>query len=511
MGHPLRRRVVLARALVALLVVLTATACGGDGPPAVAPKVSNAPSVPVDPPVEAIGLPDNVELVVADSGPGAESGDNLSFVSPVHTLTPTGPLGSSVTVRLRLDNALPTTIPVLVASRTSPDQPWGYLPGALTSDQRHVDFNTTSFNEVGVLSVDLDGAVSSFQEDLRAGLATGINRTVKKPTCAGEDEARKSGYTVAASKTKTLFWCFGMEGGKRVVKVTNRRPIPVEVAHPKVDVLTNAPAAAAWAPWSGVLGTGNTFLAPGRTATYDADLEPKTELLLNAESRAVGQSLRVLQAGARALVLRLNRFGAGTANVVETVKAFLAMPQCAKSLSKGSDAVITGCFSKPKLVRTFGSRALLVAPLVSAPSTPAFLRQHARAITLRARTTERQRILVRRAAPDFTALSGVWSGKNRLLAINAEGLVKESVNDDTGARIIDLTYQLADPETVGPRSTAGATIVAVKVSRRKLLKGRVPRVGDTTTIRLRDGIVAAPYLKTRYCNAAAAKRGNCGL
>ncbi len=53
-----------------------------------------------------------------------------------------------------------------------------------------------------------------------------IDRKLGKPVCAGEDAARKGGYTVAASKTKTLFWCFGLENDKRVVKVTNRRLTP---------------------------------------------------------------------------------------------------------------------------------------------------------------------------------------------------------------------------------------------------------------------------------------------
>ena len=512
MNHPPRRPAGLTHALVALLLVLAATACGAEeGVVAAPPKVSDAPSAPVDPPVEVIGLPDDVEFAVGDTAPGSESGENLSFVSPVYGLTPVGPLDAPVTVRLLLDYTVPEGTTVLAATRAAADKPWAYLPAELTSDLRHVDFKTTSFSEVGALQLEVDGATAAFQADLRAGLAAGLNRKAKKPTCEGEKEARKHGYTVAASKTKTVFWCFGLEGEKRVIKVVNRKTIPVEVAHPKVAVLSDARAANVWAPWSGVLGTTNTFLAPGRTATYDADLVPETELLLNAESLAVGQSLRLLQATVRALALRLNKFGTGLPNVVETVKTFLAMPQCKKSLGKGSDALLAACFSRPKLVRVFGSRAMLVAPLVTAPSTPLLLRQQAQVIATQARTTDRQRILVRRAKPDFTALVGSWAGKNRLLIINAEGLVTESVNDSTGARIIDLTYQLADPETEGKNAIAEATIVAVKVSWRKKVNGRIPRKGDTTTIRLRDGIVASPFLQARYCNGAAAKKGNCGL
>jgi hypothetical protein len=499
---------------VTLTVVLAVTGCGlGDlgsgGPVATPPETTSTPLAPVDPPVEVIGLPDDVEFEVSETLPGVENGENLSFASPVYTLDPAGPIGSSVTVRLRLDNALPETSPVLVASRTGTDQPWTYLPGKLTSDQRHVDFETTSFNQVGVLAVDFEGALAGFQEDLRAGLATRINRAAKKPTCAGEKEAREQGYTVAAGKTKTLFWCFGLENGKRVLKVTNRRPIPVEVAHPDVAVLSNPAVAKAWAAWSRALGTDNTVMAPGSTATYEAELEPRTELLLNAESLAAGQSMRLLQAGVRALVLRLTKFGTPPVKIPATVDAFLAMPQCAKSLGKGSDDVLTACFSTPKLVRVFGPRARLVAPLLADPSTPLYVRQQAFSVSVAARSTERQRIVVRRAAPDFSALAALWAGPRRLLSIDSEGKVTEMVTDETGARIIDLTYQLEDPVTKADLSTAKATITKVRVGKRKLVNGRVPRVGDTGTVRVRKGVVTPPFLRTTYCTPAATKRGEC--
>ncbi|MET0997777.1 MAG: hypothetical protein ABWX73_03590, partial [Marmoricola sp.] len=255
MVHPPRQRAGLARALVTLAVVLAVTGCGvGTGAPvATAPRPSSTPLPPADPPVEVIGLPDDVELVVSDSLPGTESGENLSFASPVYTLNPAGPLGSSVTVRLRLDNALPPSSPVLAVTRTSPEKPWTYVPATLTSDARHVDFETTSLDEVGALAVDFEGAVAAFQQDLAVGLATRVDRTAKKPTCAGEEEAREQGHTAVASKTKTLFWCFGLENGKRVIKVTNRRSTPIEVAHPDVPVVSDPEAVGAWASWSRVL------------------------------------------------------------------------------------------------------------------------------------------------------------------------------------------------------------------------------------------------------------------
>ena len=415
-----------------------------------------------------------------------------------------------MTVRLRLENALPETTPVLVATRTASDQPWTYVPGELTSDQRHVDYDTTRLDEVGALAVDLESALTGFTADLAAGLTTRVARTTRKPSCAGETEAREQGYAVKMSKSTTFLACFGLEDGKRVVKLTSRMPVPVEVAHPEVPVIVEPLSTPAWAAWAQVLGTESPQLEPGRTSTYDAELEPDTELQISAQSPAAAQSLRVLQATVGAIVLRLTKYGTPPANVPATVKAFLAMPQCAKSLSTTTDALLASCFSQAKLVRVFGSRALLVAPLVADKSTAPLLRQQASDVGVRARTTERKTIVVRREAPDFTAFAAGWSGPRRLLSIDAQGRATETVDNEAGSQIIRLSYQLEDPETQAEGSSATATITAVRVSRPGMVNGRAPRVGDSGTITVRKDVVRPPFLSTRYCTPAAAKRGACG-
>jgi hypothetical protein len=323
--------------------------------------------------------------------------------------------------------------------------------------------------------------------------------------------ARKDGYTAVASKAKTVFWCFGLENNKRVVKVTNRMLAPIQVAHPKVAVIGSLPkVSAAYAPYSGVFGPSNTLMTPGRTVTYDADLQPVTSLTLTAASNAAAQSLRVLQPTVRALVTRLARFGVGAANVQTTVKALLVMPQCAKALSKGAASVVAGCLTPGKLTKLFGSRAALLTPLVTAPAFPVFMRAQAKAIVAKSLAQEHQRIVVRRAAPDFSAFVGTWSGHARAVIINAQGLVLENYSSSCCGPVIDLTYQLTLPETAAGRSTAAAKLTKVKVSNRKLLKGRIPRVGDTGTIALRRAVVISPFLQVKYCDATTRKQGVCG-
>lgn len=495
-----RRRACGARPLLAALLVVTLTACGtgGKAEPEASPSSSASPE---DTAVKVVGLPEGTEAEVEDTSAGVENGENLDFVSPLYTLAPVEELDDPVTVRLELDNALPPTATVLVASRDSDDQPFTFLRGYLTTDQQHVQFTTRKLNQVGVLAVDLPGALDSLQRDLRSGLAAGVSRAVKRQDCRGAAEARQDEYSLAVTNRQTLFSCFGLQNGKRVVQLTNRRRVPVQVTHPGVAVVDNPRSVPAWAPWVRALGPANTLLPPGQTATYDAELQPMSGLVLTATSTPTAQSLRLLRATARALVLRLTGFGFQPPTTADTLEAMLAMPSCRRSLSRGGAAVIAGCLGPTQLAELFESMQLLVSPLVTDPTFGSFLRSQSTSIASRVHSEELHRIVVLRAAPKFDSFVGTWTGKRRALSVSESGVVTEAVHD-AGALVVQLTYQLTEPSSQGDSSAAEATITSVRVGNRKLLNGRVPQVGDAGVLRIRAGVVTPPFLKTNYCNAA---------
>ena len=119
------------------------------------------------------------------------------------------------------------------------------------------------------------------------------------------------------------------------------------------------------------------------------------------------------------------------------------------------------------------------------------------------------RVYVSRKEQDFTGLAGLWTGTTRSLSVTAAGVVTEQLEDSKGALVVKLTYRLDDPVTEAGTTTASATLTNVSVGNRKLLNGRVPAVGDTGRISVAKGVVTPPFLMTRYCNAAAAKRNAC--
>lgn len=511
--HPLRRLVPVA---VLTTVMALVAGCGGNGvselPKAQPPSTSPTPT---DPDVSVEGI-DPSDLDVTDTT-GSSPGVNLSFASPIYTVTASSEPTSPTRVTLLLDNALPRTVPVFVVTRPSANRPWTYLPGQLMSDQKHVQFTTSHLSDFAVLAMDIDGAMQSFKDDLHSRLDFSVNRKVKKPECADPKEARKDGYAVGSTKgRKTVWWCFGYENGKRVLRVVNRRVQPIQVSHKDFPVLPPAvEIPKAFTPWLGVVGDQATFLPPGKTVTYDADLEPTKQVLLSATADANAQSMRALQAMTAAIVARMRGFNAGKHTTAATVAALLARPQCAKTVGQGADKMLAGCFSRRKLVATFGSAGLLLAKITGDPATQLYLRQEFKAMALDVLKNGNQNIMVRRAKPDFTGFVGSFTGHVRTMVVDGEGVVFESASsiDSKGETkpLADVTYQLSEPRVENGVARAQSVVTKVKIYDRKGFKGRaIPHVGDKGVFRLEKGVVRSPYIGKNYCDGKAAKKGTCG-
>jgi len=502
MRHPSRHRVLVAL-LVAVFVLVAG--CGGGDPLPKAQPPTIAPT-PTDPGVAVDGL-DPEDLDVTDDT-GISPGANLSFVSPVYSVTTATQPTAPTKVQLTLDTVIPRTSSVFVVTRASASTPWTYLPARLMTDQKHVEFSTSHFSQFAVVLMDVESALATFRADVGSRLGAGVDPKVEKPECDQTDEAKEDGYSVAFTrKKKTLFWCFGLEGDKRVLKVVNRRVLPIQVSHADAPEIDAATPPKRWVAWAGLLGTKATFLAPGRTVTYDVDLEPLQRVLVGSAVDSRAQALRAFQATAGALVAAVTNLG-GKGNTLKTVASLVARPQCSKVLGQGSDKMLAGCFSRRKLVATFGSEGLLLARLTGDRSTATLLRQQFKAIALEVQKDGVQNILVRRAKPDFAALVGSFSAEGRTMVINADGLVLESVTNVTDEgikKMADLTYQLSEPRTEDGVTRAQAVVTKAKIYDRKAFRLRVPRVGDEATVKVEKGVIRSPYVKRNYCGAGAKK------
>ena len=568
-GAGRRHRRALLPAIAALPLLALLAGCGGGAEPraqATSPTTTTSPAADADPAVEVVGLPDGTTAEVTDSQPGDLPREYISFVSPVYSVTPTDVLQAPVVVRVRLDNALPRSTPVFVATRPSesqgttddgfspgsdpdptpgsasaspsssasdpsspsssssssgasvgaqPGESWAWTQARLTSDLRHVEFTTTRLGDIGAVTIDRAPVLAQLRTDVEAALEPGLDRSATAPTCTGESDALQDGYTFEQGAGGSLGSCFGLEGRTRVLRVTNLRDVPVEVTHAGLPVVPGSTTAtpAAWLAWVSALDgakDGPTVLAPGSSAAYAVALEPAADATLSTTSGARAVTLRVLRATVGALAKRLELFGTGAADGDAVLAALVAKPPCAAALARGADGLVEGCLSPTRLARALGSRSLLLDDLLAAKPVRAFLREQVQTVTAQVADTEQQDVAVRRGAADFSTLAGRFTADGRTLTIGAGGVATERVTDGPQKPVIELTYELTDPTLTSGMTTASAKLVNVTLYDKALFAGRVPQVGDTGTLTLVRGVVTPPFLSTSYCDADAGKRSACG-
>lgn len=161
-------------------------------------------------------------------------------------------------------------------------------------------------------------------------------------------------------------------------------------------------------------------------------------------------------------------------------------------------AVVAGCSvavpppsatSTPSSPATAGARAEPAAgTAVSASSTP--------------------QVTHTASAVSLAAFVGTWSGHTRSLTVSASGSGHETVYDGCCTQQIDMTFRLSDPRGASlAHATATATLIAVALY---AVPGPAPKVGQTGTVSLADGVLTNSLDGVTYCNQTAAARSACG-
>lgn len=453
-----------------------------------------------------------VSAHTSDVGPSPAPGPDVRFLSDVYDLTPSGPLAKPATITIRLAQPVPSDDAVVVVTREHATDPWDYLPADLDANRTAVTFTTTHFSLFSVLAYSLSGAVATFKRDFADGIDGGATQTVDKPRCDNESAARGDGYTISSDSTDTVYWCFGEDNGKRILKVIDHRRYPLLVAHPGMHVVDDGYDWAQWSSLSRLDSGSNAIIAPGGTAVFSADLQPGGTEGVQTQIDGLGQSLYALQTGVTSLVEILTRFGAGSdSNPVKIADTLLSSQSCADSLGKGSGDVIAGCFSPKDILDAFGTKGLLLAPIMAAGPLVAFFHSEWNAIVDQFNGHSIYRILIKRARPavTFAAFTGQWIGHTRDVTITSDGHGTESIGDGCCDPVIDLTFQLSNPN--GSAGDATATMTVTSVTPHDWPSDEpLPTVGQQGTLRLSQGVVTEPITQTTYCDNAAGMQGTCG-
>lgn len=380
--------------------------------------------------VTVIGLAPDRSVDISDAGPAKAPGPGTDPVSRVYDVGPDGDLDTTATVRIKLERTLPVGTPVAVGTRESSDEPWSYLPAVLDDDREHATFTTRHFSLFYVLSLDLANLVEQFkevfQDVLVDGLTSDLYAQAAPPSCEGEDAARRDGFKITHKGPDTLYWCFGVEKGERVLKATNRRSFPLTVEHPNMAVLSNqAPEPLALSNLSRFTSGKNFILAPRGTATLNADLEYGQSEGISTDVDATGQTYYAIETGARSLAAILTRFGAAPAT--RSFDSLFTNLECGAALGKSIGDALATCLSPKQIIEIFGPTGWLLAPLVVAAPLVAFFKSQAEALISQIDGTDDYEVVITRANDEFLIAPG-RIGPYRVGAtaqnLRAAGLVK---------------------------------------------------------------------------------------
>lgn len=113
--------------------------------------------------------------------------------------------------------------------------------------------------------------------------------------------------------------------------------------------------------------------------------------------------------------------------------------------------------------------------------------------------------------PILTEFVGTWSGHTRLLTISNSGLGKESISDGCCTSVLDLTFQLSDPQGIGvKKARATATVTAVRLGPGWYANTPPPVVGQLGMLTINGGVITDHISGTTFCDSAKTSTSTCG-
>jgi hypothetical protein len=109
----------------------------------------------------------------------------------------------------------------------------------------------------------------------------------------------------------------------------------------------------------------------------------------------------------------------------------------------------------------------------------------------------------------LATFAGYWWGHTRGLRIMRDGHAAESIFSGCCDRVINVDFRLSRPRGTSQAAAAIATVTAVWVRDRSAFTAAhpAPQVGETRTIRLRDGVISESLTGASYCAPRVDKCG----
>ncbi len=388
------------------------------------------------------GAPDNVKAELDDKIAKAQIPQVEQTGAVVH-ITPDGPLAASATLRFKLTHKVDDPRDILLAvNKTGKAEDWT-LERPTKVDGEYAYFITDHLSWWEPLWQSFTNLVNATGDELKRqwnGLTSDAFAEAEQPKCQNEQEARDKGYSIGWKGAEVLYWCLGLENGKPVVHIANKRRYPVFVNHKGISV-PEKPKSKLGLEMLGrqSFSDDRTVMMPFDQLGLNFDLDKGGSKTFYTEYNGFAESLYQLEFGVTTLINILTRYGAGGGTisngaikitefdrVAEKMGKAIERKECLNALSTDkpdSGAILSGCFSPAAIADMFGWKGVLVAVVMAAAPIVNFFRNSFETLgdLLQAKDQEMVTVSFNPPAPAAALFVGKWTVHGAQMTINKDG------------------------------------------------------------------------------------------
>ncbi len=340
------------------------------------------------------GAPPSMKAAPDDQAAKPTFTGTESLNGVVH-LTPDGDLPAPVTLRFALNRQVEAADVVIAVNRIGTAEGWELVaPSKVEGGFAYV--TTYHLSRWDPLIRPFTDLVDTVKTELKKSFDTLTGDAfaeAEQPKCAGERDARARGYSIGTKGSDPLHWCLGIENGKPIVRIVDKRRYPILVNHAGLTVAERPKDrfALQWVAQQS-FSDKRTALMPFDQAGLTFQLGSEQNISFTTEYDGFAESLYQLEFGLTSLINILTRFGAGGGTisngalkiseydrVVEKMAKALGIKECAAAVDQRTPdvgAILKGCFSPAALAEVFGWRGVLLgAVMVAGPAAEFFRSQ----------------------------------------------------------------------------------------------------------------------------------------
>ncbi|HKX23737.1 MAG TPA: hypothetical protein VJM46_00720 [Candidatus Saccharimonadales bacterium] len=309
-------------------------------------------------------------------------------------VTPDGQQSKQITLRFKLNRVITDPRDVVIAvNRTGKAEDWRLVaPTKVEGEYAYVTTDHLSWwDPLWRSFTDLVDATVKELKYQFDGLGGDAFAEAEKPKCKDEDGARDKGYSIKHRGAEVLYYCLGLDGGKPVVNIANKRRYPVFINHKGISV-PEKPKSKLSLEILGRQSFSNdrTVMMPFDQLRLNYDLGKGDSKSFTTEYNGFAESIYQLEFGVTTLINILTRFGAGGGTIsngainiskydqiAEAMSKFLTVKDCVNALNNDKPnvgAIVSGCFSPDAIMTAFGWKGVLAALVMVAGPVVNFFR-----------------------------------------------------------------------------------------------------------------------------------------